>query len=79
MHEARLKWYDLGLELDISDVELDVIAKKFNSDPDVCLREMLKVWLRFVNNPPTWKMIANALTSKVVDELALAKKGKSQH
>ena len=76
MYDVRLKWYDLGLELDIPALKLDVIAQKNKNDHSDCLRDMLRVWLRFVDNPPTWDAIAKALTTKVIDELELANEGK---
>ena len=76
LYDVRLKWYDIGVELDISPADLDVIKKKNHDDPGDCLREMLWMWLKFVDNRPNWNEIAKALTTKVINELALANKGK---
>ena len=63
---ARVKWYDIGLELCISPDNLDVIDKKNREDCDVCFREMLKVWLRRSQPSPSWKKLAEALRSPVI-------------
>ena len=73
---VRLKWYDIGLELSIKDEELDEIEAKYYRDFKTCLREMLKIRLRCIDNPLTWKEVAKALKSKAIDEQALALKGK---
>lgn len=75
LYGVRLKWYDIGLELEIEEEELDVIKHKENNDPSKCLREMIKVWLKSVDKPPTWEALAEALKAKAVNEVALARKG----
>ena len=70
--EARVKWYDIGLELRVSPDNLDVINKKNHEDCDVCIREMLKVWLRRSHPSPSWKELAEALRSPMIDYGELA-------
>ena len=41
-----VEWYDLGLQLDIHDDELDVIQKDHRGDIRACRREMFKAWLK---------------------------------
>lgn len=52
-------WYDLGLNLEISPNELDVIDKESNKDMSTCLRKMLTLWLQSGNARP--QLLANAL------------------
>ena len=40
------KWYDLGLQLNISENELDKIEEKHSADLDSCKRKMFQTWLR---------------------------------
>ena len=40
------EWYDLGLQLDIDDHELDVIQKDHYGDVRACRREMFRTWLK---------------------------------
>lgn len=74
LYEVRLKWYDIGLELEMKVDELDEI-KTTKNDSSVCLREMLKVRLKYYKNPLTWKAIAEALERDVIGELKLASQG----
>lgn len=73
--DVCLKWYDLGVELDVEEEALDEIKSVNSNQPRVCLREMLKVRLRAVDNPLSWKILAEALKSKVINEVELARKG----
>ena len=75
LYAVRLKWYDIGIELDIDPVELDEIKEKHNNDPSKCLREMIKVWLRSLT--ATMKALEDALGSPAVNEKKLASKGLS--
>ena len=54
------EWKNIGIFLDIAIGTLDKIEhdyKKANS----CLREMLCVWLKKVNPPPSWQGLADAV------------------
>ena len=72
LYSVRLKWYDLGLELDVDEEELDVIKAKDKDDPNTCLREMLRVRLK---TPLTWKMLGQALCAKAINESEMSAKG----
>ena len=63
---VKQKWYEIGV-----DLTLDNIRKKY-SDPDVCLKEMLKERLHPVYIPITWRNIVDALRSPGVGESQLA-------
>ena len=72
LHPVRAKWYNIGLQLDISYTELDNF-KKIYSDTSDLLREMLKYWLQTATDPhPTWEAVFEALRSCVVNEIDLA-------
>ena len=59
--EARVKWLYIGLELGLNRDTLDAIKKKNPNITDNCFTEMLTVWLKMVNPPPTWSALADAL------------------
>jgi hypothetical protein len=63
--EARTKWYNIGLELDVDFSTLDAIRRD-NYDIDSCFTEMLTMWLKRVNPPPTWSAMVEALRSPTV-------------
>ena len=69
LNRARRKWHKIGIGLGIDVDQLDTI-KSVNDDPDDCLVEMLKVWLKSLDPVPTWAALAEALQSEDEDELA---------
>ena len=75
LYDVRLKWYDIGVELNVDEKKLDEIKFKNKEDPGVCLREMLRVCLE---NTLTWRAIAEALEAKAISELRLASEGNHQ-
>ena len=72
--EARGKWYNIGLKLDISVGTLDSISKANNQDPDDCLTAMIKDWLRNGKLKPSWAKLTEALKSPMVGYAQLAEK-----
>jgi len=55
-----IEWYDLGLQLDIDDHELDVIQKDHCGDVRACRWEMFRTWLK--NFPTaTYQQLVQAL------------------
>lgn len=78
IYDARLKWYDIGVELNIDVVTLDCIKSNFDNKHGQCLLEVLKLWLKS-HIPPTWNALADALAADPVNEKALAVKGKETH
>ena len=72
IYSARLKWYNLGLELGLQPDALDCLQVKHHKDPSECLREMLKMWLRISHPSPTWRALVEALRGSAVEELRLA-------
>ena len=75
LYLTRLKWYDLGIELDIPGDELDEIKSKNRDASGACLRDMITVRLKFKDDPLTWGHLADALKTKAINELELAEKG----
>ena len=69
--EARAKWYNLGLGLDITADSLDSIELANQQNPDRCFRAMLTKWLR-EQDQSTWSALAEALKSPSVGLTHLA-------
>ena len=63
--EARTKWYNIGLELEIDPGTLDTI-KNDNDNSDDRFRAMLMTWLKMVQPKPTFAALAEALQSPTV-------------
>ena len=56
-------------------MELDAI-KAAHSDHGDCLVEMIKLWLKSTDPPPTWEALGEALESQPIGEAVLAQNGK---
>ena len=54
------KWRDIGTMIGLPNGVLEGI-KADESDMDGRLRAMLTEWLKYVNPPPTWSQLANAV------------------
>ena len=67
---VKQKWYEIGEELRFS-VTLDNIRIKY-SDPDVCLKELLRKRLEKGRSVITWRNIVDALRSPDVGDPQLA-------
>ena len=70
IHDARTKWYDIGLELKVPESTLKSIESRYEDDK-ICLREVIAAWLR-ANDQATWESLVDALRTRVVDEPRLA-------
>ena len=76
LFDVKLKWYDIGIELEIKQEELDVIKRINHEDPSACLLKMIAGWLKSTTDEKkAWKTLADALNSKPVNEKALAAEG----
>ena len=64
-------WYELGLKLQLSVEALKRVRDQYPG-PSTALREMLLLWLKKVDPPPTWEGLACALESRTVEEPWLA-------
>ena len=62
------KWFCLGLQLQVPYETLQCI--KIENSKDGCLLQMLTVWLKCCNPPPTWNILTKAL--ETVGERLLA-------
>ena len=76
LYRVRIKWYDIGVELNVATEELDIIKSR-SDDPAVCLREMIALRLKSSNAKLTWRIISDALRTEVINETALADTSKS--
>ena len=75
LFNAKKKWYNIGLELGVKAEKLDQINDEYGFDYDACLRQMLRIWLKFYHNRPSWNQLADALKQEAVDEDELADEG----
>ena len=72
IHDARTKWYYIGIEIKLDVSTLKSIESKYSDCKD-CLREVITVWLKAVQPKPTWRsLVDDALRRPVVDESKLA-------
>ncbi len=71
------KWYMLGLQLRIGPGMLDTIDEKYSKNPNKCLLEVLKDWLK--KGEASWEKVIEALESRAVGETGLARKLKEKY
>ena len=62
--EARVKWYNLGIQLKVATSDLDAIQHDYKDIGD-CLRQMITYWLRNGTNQ-TWDKLIAALSHDTV-------------
>ena len=55
---AASKWEIIGIQLQLDPGKLDTFKTK---EDEAALIEVLKMWLRTVDPPPTWKVIIDAV------------------
>ena len=75
--EAKIKWYNLGLELGIHHGELDVIKENEYNRVDQCFKGMLILWLKTLT--PSWEDLVKALKGPMVGHLQLANSIAAEH
>ena len=78
LHDVRVKWYDIGIQLNISTDTLDAIRTE-NPEYGKCLREMLKHWLSSKSQQATFEALVEALSSEPVGENTLAENTRYLH
>ena len=71
--EARLKWCDIGIELELSKSDLDTIQQNY-TEVNKCFNEMLCEWVKRVDLQPNWNSLVNALCAPAVGLGHLAQK-----
>ena len=59
--DAKPKWYDLGFQLDIKEVALEVIKMENSNNVHACFRKMLSTWLKMIDPTPSWEGLLTAL------------------
>ena len=69
--EARTKWLDIGLELNLAMDDLNALQTKYSSDAEKCFTAMLNLWLNSDKQPTLTALIA-ALREKTVNRYAVA-------
>ena len=79
IYSIRNKWYDVGVELNISFQTLNAIRTDCPNNCADCLREMLVVWLSRTSPPPSWSGLVEALSSEPVGERRLAEQIHTQY
>ena len=63
---------DIGIELNIVKTDLDAIKVAEGGNPKNCLTEMLTLWLKRVDPPPTWSALVTALKRPTIGFQQLA-------
>ena len=71
LHPVSDKWFSLGVQLQVPIETLKCIRRE-NLPMTERLLEMLTVWLKCTNPPPTWNILIEALASPPVGEGLLA-------
>ena len=59
--EVAHEWEDLGIFLGIEPSSLDALKTSENSTNQSRLREMLKIWQKNINPPPSWSTVVDSL------------------
>ena len=60
LSKVSADWEDIGLTLELEQGQLSAI-KSDHHESNKCFREMLKLWLKQVDPPPTWSAIIEAI------------------
>ena len=76
--EARSRWSDIGIELEMSKTDLDVIQQTY-TETHQCFNEMLCEWLKRTDPQPTWTALVDALKAPAVGLGQLAEEIKKNH
>ena len=69
LSEVSADWEDIGLILELKEGQLSAI-KSDHQESNKCFREMLKLWLKQVEPPPTWSAIIKAIHILKYESLA---------
>ena len=77
-------WFHLGLAVGLLYHTLKLIESDDPKDNRACLTETLKAWLRKVDmvsksGQPSWRVLAQALSSSLVDESEVANTISTMH
>ncbi len=69
--DARIKWRNILLILDVPQATVDSIGKDWSNNPDDCYREGLKEWLK--GGERSWEDVIVALSSPTVSHVPIAR------
>ena len=78
LHPVSDKWFSLGVQLQVPVETLKCIRRE-NLSMTERLLEMLTVWLKRTNLPPTWNILTEALESAPVGESLLAQQLRAKY
>ena len=70
--EARTEWKNIGIELNLLITDLNEITINGGGNVGNCFTEMLTLWLKQVDPPPTWSAMISALRQPTVGLQKLA-------
>ena len=70
------EWREVGFFLNLEEKKLEEV-EKYGTTPQLCMKEMLKVWLARKQPPPTWAAIIEVLEFLEYKELALTLRQKA--
>jgi hypothetical protein len=67
LFDAKIKWHNLGLELELDNSILESIRKDYRENIDDCFRETIVAWFKSSSEAPkTWSTLADALKAPIV-------------
>ncbi len=75
--DARIKWRNILLILDVPSDTIDSIGTKWRDDPDECYREGLKEWLK--GEERRWEDVVKGLSSPIVGHVGIANTIEKDH
>ena len=75
--DARIKWRNILLILDVPSDTIHSIGKEWSNNPDDCYREGLIKWLN--EGGKSWKEMVEALSSPIVSEVHIARTIERDH
>ena len=61
MKPACDKWYEIGLALNLEQLDLETIKWEDRFNPVGCLRRMISLWLKRLSPPSTWSSLVKVL------------------
>lgn len=72
LRDAKVKWRQIGTELNILIVDLETIQIESGNRVDECLQKMVTLWLKRRSLNPSWQSLVKALREVTVDEEGVA-------
>ena len=77
--KVDFRWQNIGIFLGVDPHRLESIKTAEHNDTQNCLREMLQIWLKKINPPPSWSAIIDALEDLGEQQLARDLRSKYVH